>query len=124
MSDSGTGKAGGSQAPTWPALRGADREPHLTALRDWVDRFLRPVCEGYVIPDCWPAHNEAVWELATLHAEWVRVYDGPDGGSLDGALELHDRWLPGVCNRLFGPDGSVKCPGGSCVRQPEPEMGS
>jgi hypothetical protein len=90
MGDTNKGKADGSQVPTWPMLRGEDREQYLTALRDWVDTFLRvrPVSEGYVIPDCWPAHNEAVWELATLHAEWVRVYSDPDSRSLDGALEF------------------------------------
>ena len=118
MADSDKGKVDGSQAPTWPMLRGEDREPYLTALREWVDMFLRPVSETYVIPDCWPAHNEAVWELATLHAEWTRVYGDPDNRPLEGALEFHDRWLPGVCTRLFGPAGSVKCPQGSCVLQP------
>ena len=113
-------KADGSQAPTWPMLRGEDREPYLTALRDWVDTFLRPVSEGYVIPGCWPAHGEAVRELATLHAEWARIYGDPDNPPLEGALEFHDRWLPGVRTRLFGPAGAVKCPEGSCVRQPGP----
>lgn len=76
-------------------LSGEEREPYLTALRDWVDSFLRPVSEGYVIPDCWPAHGEAVWELATLHAEWVRVYGDPDNRPLDGALLFYDQVAAG-----------------------------
>jgi hypothetical protein len=109
-----------SQAPIWPLLRGEEREPELTALREWVDEFLRPVCEGYVIPDCWPAHNEAVWELATLHTEWLRVYGDPHDQPLGGALLFFDQWLPGVRARLFGPDGAVRCPPGSCARKPGP----
>jgi hypothetical protein len=50
MVASGKGKVDGSQAPTWPMLRGEDREPYLAALKQWVDGFPRPACEGYVNP--------------------------------------------------------------------------
>jgi hypothetical protein len=42
MVDPDKSRVGGSQAPTWPMLRGEDREPHLAALKEWVDGFLRP----------------------------------------------------------------------------------
>ena len=57
------------QASYWPTSAGTEYEQELGALRDWVNGFLRPQYPGYPIPDCWPAHHEAVWELANLFAE-------------------------------------------------------
>lgn len=104
IADSGKGKVDGSQPPTWPAWRGEDREPYLAVLRDWVDGFLRPVSEGYLIPDCWPMHGEASGELATLHAEWVRVYGDPDNRPLKDGLEFHDRLAAGCPYPFVRPD--------------------
>jgi hypothetical protein len=106
-----------TQAPYWPAQSGRERNDELTVLRDWVNGFLRPQYPGYPIPDCWPAHNEAVFELANLFAEWTRVYGDEENRPLDGALWFHERWMPGVRSRLFGPSGSVRCSQGSCVLQ-------
>jgi hypothetical protein len=41
----------------------------------------------------------AVWELSTLAAEWRRIYQRQVPG-LAGALDFHDRWLPGVARSL------------------------
>ena len=103
------------QAPYWPAQASHDDE--LGQLRDWVNGFLRPQYPGYPIPDCWADHHEAVWELAGLFAEWTRVYGDADNRPLDGALWFHERWMPGVRSRLFGPSGSVRCSQGSCALQ-------
>jgi hypothetical protein len=59
-----------------------------------------PALGGYELPDCWPRHIHAVWELSTtLAAEWHRTYNGtrPD---LARALEFYDRWLPGAMHRI------------------------
>lgn len=105
------------QAPYWPAGSGSDDDGEFGRLRDWVDDFLRPQHPGYPVPACWPAHKEAVWELANLFAEWVRVYGDPDNQPLDGALWFYERWLPGVRSRLFGPNGSMSGCKVSCVLQ-------
>ena len=113
----GKNKALIPQASYWPASAGTEYEQGLGALRDWVNGFLRPQYPGYPIPDCWPAHHEAVWELTNLHAEWTRVYGDEENRPLDSALWFHERWMPGVRSRLFGPSGSVRCSQGSCVLQ-------
>jgi hypothetical protein len=103
------------QAPWWPAT--AEHDTELGQLRDWVNGFLRPQHPGYPIPECWPAHFEARWELANLFAEWTRVYGDPENKPLDGALWFYERWMPGVRSRLFGPQGSIRCQQGSCTLQ-------
>jgi hypothetical protein len=99
-------------APWW----GVDREEagqKLAELREWVDTFLRPHYPGYLarLPRCWSAHAEAVWELSTLRAEWIRIYGDQDNRDLQGALNWHDRYLPGVISRLAA---SVKCDESGC----------
>ena len=63
--------------------------------------MLRQHYGGYELPDCWPRHIHAIWELSTLAAEWHRTYGGtrPD---LARALEFYDRWLPGTMRRITG----------------------
>jgi hypothetical protein len=60
---------------------------------------LRQHYGGYELPDCWPRHIHAIWELSTLAAEWRRAYAvaRPD---LARALEFYDRWLPGTMRRI------------------------
>ena len=91
----------GPAAPYWIGL---DRDTHhaqLADLRHWADTVLRQQYGGYELPDCWPRHIHAIWELSTLAAEWHRIYAGarPD---LARALEFYDRWLPGTTRRIIG----------------------
>ena len=91
----------GPAAPSWIGL---DRDTHHTQLADlqhWADTVLRQHYGGYELPDCWPRHTHAIWELSTLAAEWHRTYTGsrPD---LAHALEFYDRWLPGTMRRITG----------------------
>ena len=91
----------GPGAPYWIGL---DRDTYVTRLADlrrWADTVLRQHYGGYELPDCWPWHIHAVWELSTLAAEWHRTYGGerPDLGR---ALEFCDRWLPGTARRITG----------------------
>jgi hypothetical protein len=89
----------GPAAPYWIGL---DRDTYTTRLADlqrWADTVLRQHYGGYELPECWPRHIHAVWELSTLAAEWHRTYAGtrPD---LARALEFYDRWLPGTMRRI------------------------
>ena len=100
----GTLNAASPRGPAAPCWIGLDRDSYhaqLADLRRWADTVLRPHYGGYELPDCWPRHIHAVWELSTLAAEWHRTYTGsrPD---LARALEFHDRWLPGTMRRITG----------------------
>ena len=88
-----------AQAPTWVGLSPEDHETQLAELTQWVDGMLRPSYPDSAPAACWPNHWQAVWELSTLAAEWRRIYQRP-APDLAGALDFHDRWLPGVARRL------------------------
>jgi hypothetical protein len=100
------------QAPTWVGLSQEDHETQLAELTEWVDGVLRPSYPDSVPTACWPNHWQAVWELSTLAAEWRRIYQrsAPD---LAGALDFHDRWLPGVARRLAAIQAD--CTTGRCM---------
>jgi hypothetical protein len=88
-----------AQAPTWVGLSLEDRDKQFAELAEWVDGLLRPSYPDSAPAACWPNHWQAVWELSTLAAEWRRIYQRP-APDLAGALDFHDRWLPGVARRL------------------------
>jgi hypothetical protein len=94
--------AAAPRGPAAPCWIGLDRDTYTARLADlqrWADTVLRPHYGGYQLPECWPRHIHAVWELSTLAAEWHRTYAGtrPD---LARALEFYDRWLPGTIRRI------------------------
>ncbi len=107
------GKAKAPHGPRWDNLNQDQEAAQLTQLRKWVDGVLRVQYPGYKLPDCWPAHREALWELGALHAEWQRVFDDPRGAGLENMLWFHERWLPGTLARL---DKAISnaTPNGSC----------
>ena len=86
-------------APNWAAMDQATRAAELAKLSEWVARVLLP---GYRVDPplrpCWRAHLPVVWELGTVWAEWRRVYDRK-APELAGALDWHNRWLPGALER-------------------------
>lgn len=92
----------GPAAPRWDEGGTAQRAAQLAALREWVEKVLRP---GYVtggcyrLADCWDRHEIALWELGTVAVWWRFVYARarPDTGM---ALEFNDRWLPGAMRRV------------------------
>ncbi|MBO0804548.1 MAG: hypothetical protein J2P25_15920 [Nocardiopsaceae bacterium] len=98
-------------APRWDDLDQADEAAQLAALREWVNGMLRLQYPDYALPRCWEAHRTALWELGTLHAEWKQVYDSPDGADPEAAMIFHDRWLPGVLNRL---NKAIPCDEAGC----------
>jgi hypothetical protein len=89
----------GPAAPYWIDLSPQDHASQLAELRQWADTVLSREYGGYQLPDCWPNHPHAIWELSTLAAEWHRTYSD-SRPSLDRALEFHDRWLPGTMRRI------------------------
>ena len=99
-------------APWWRVTRD-EGEAMLADLREWVETFLRPHYPDYTtrLPACWANHFEAVWELSTLRAEWQRIYDDEDNRDLRGALNWHDRLLPGVLDRLAT---AIRCDEAGC----------
>lgn len=99
-------------APWW-CVDQAEGTAMLAELRSWVDGFLRRHYPGYLaaLRPCWVNHPEAVWELSTLQAEWIRIYADEQNRELKGALAWHDRWLPGVLARL---KMSISCDESGC----------
>jgi hypothetical protein len=89
----------GPAAPCWIGLSPQDHAAQLADLRQWTDTILCREYGGYQLRACWPNHPQAIWELSTLAAEWHRTYSSKRP-SLDRALELYDRWLPGTMRRL------------------------
>jgi hypothetical protein len=106
------GKLKNPPAPRWDDLDRSEAAAQFADLRGWVDGVLRVQYPEYPLPACWAAHREALWELGTLRAEWLRIYPSPgQGGDLVGALEFHERWLPGVLNRL---NRAIPCDQAGC----------
>jgi hypothetical protein len=99
-------------APWW-CVDEAQGKTMLAELRRWVEEFARRHYPAYLarVPVCWPNHPEAVWELSTLRAEWLRVYCDEDNRDLAGALWWHERWLPGAIARL---EKAINCDQAGC----------
>jgi hypothetical protein len=89
----------GPAAPYWIGMNQDAHHAQLADLRRWTDTVLRQHYSGYELPDCWPRHTHAIWELSTLAAHWHHTYRGPRP-DLARALEFHDRWLPGTMRRI------------------------
>jgi regulator of replication initiation timing len=94
-------RADAPDVPWWGV--GADEgRAMLAELREWLEMFFRRHYPGYAarLAPCILNHSEAIWELSTLRAEWERIYGDEENRDLQGALAWHDRFLPGVLNRL------------------------
>jgi hypothetical protein len=98
-------------APTWHDLERDEEASRLAELQEWVDGFLRVQYPGYRLPDCWPDHREARWELGNLYTEWLRIYHDSKTADLGAALLFHERWFPGVLARL---NRSIACDEAGC----------
>lgn len=101
-------------APYW-VVSEVEGKAMLAELSEWVDGFARKHYPGYLarIPQCWPNHPEAVWELSTLSAEWGRIYADDENRDLASALWWHERWLPGTIARLAA---VITCDESGCRR--------
>jgi hypothetical protein len=107
-------KLTGVSAVDWPRLDDTGYEAELARLGQWVETVLRPYYPGSVIPACWRNHPDVVISLSNVHAEWRRVYDR-ERPELAGALDWHERWLPGVMARIR--EWSRECTGGTCSQR-------
>jgi hypothetical protein len=81
-----------------------DLPPHQAAalwreLADWLAWLHTRYPLAETIPGCWWRHPELVEELTAAHAAWKAAYTSP-GASPYGPGEWHDRWLPGLEQRL------------------------
>jgi hypothetical protein len=86
----------------WLTMSEEENASKLSELTDWVETVLRTQYPDYLagqIQPCWPNHPEARWELAWLYHLWTAAYLSDHPAPRDAA-DWHDRWLPGVLNRL------------------------
>jgi hypothetical protein len=86
----------------WLTMTDQKRRERLSELSDWVETALRTQYPSYLtgqIKPCWPNHPEARWELAWLYQLWALTYLNGRSAPKDAA-DWHDRWFPGVLNRL------------------------
>jgi hypothetical protein len=106
-------RVGGPPAPWWLGLTREQYQARMADLHGWVEGFLRLHYPGYLarLPRCWPNHWEAAWELSTLRAEWERIYADEDNRDLGGALVWHEKFFPGVLDRL---GRSIACDEAGC----------
>jgi len=105
-------------APVWASLSPEEFRAQLDHVGEWVDSHLRVVYAAYwrdALRDCWRHHPEALYELGNLWAEWNRIYDRSQP-SLTGALNWHDRWMPGARLRLQ--EVMAGCRIGGCAMRP------
>ena len=83
----------------WRDLGPLARTELMSQLESWT-RWLRhryPLARK--IPGCWAEHSELVEELIALWLAWQQAYQEPHP-PLTAAADWHDRWLPGLLNRL------------------------
>lgn len=86
----------------WTEMDPESQRGALRELAGWVDEVLvgRYHTGQEQLPRCWYRHPAAVEELSWLYLDWVKVYRGGKGSSTSAAGEWHDRWRPGVMDRL------------------------
>jgi hypothetical protein len=92
----------GPAAWFWLTMSEQESASKLSELTDWVETVLRAQYPDYLagqLQPCWPNHPEARWELAWLYHLWTAAYLTDHPAPRDTA-DWHDRWLPGVLNRL------------------------
>jgi hypothetical protein len=100
-------------APYLLGLPAEEQAARLAGVRAWVEQVGLVQYRGYFekLPPCWPSHPEAVIELATVMAEWVRIYEDPDSRPLQDALVWNDKWLPGCLGRVVA---AIRCDVSGC----------
>src|SRR4051812_43287747 len=99
---SGTGVGVGStgvMAWCWRYLGPEGSDALWTELTSWVDWIRHRYPLARRIPPCWAQHPELVEELTALWLAWHASYTERDA-PLTGAIDWHDRWLPGLLHRL------------------------
>jgi hypothetical protein len=108
--EEGAGGATGRspQSWCWRYLAPHAAETLTAELADWVRWVRRRYPLARRVPPCWANHPEVVEELTALWLAWQAAYTEPDP-PLTAAADWHDRWLPGVLDRLENGAFSLNC---------------
>lgn len=62
----------------WGAASGLEAATLFEELADWVHWLAHTyTMDARYVPDCWPRHDAMLWELSTLHTQWLGVYRNP-----------------------------------------------
>lgn len=107
----GSGRAEAARPWNW---RDLDEPGRLVLMREvggWVDWLLQRYPLTATIPPCWAKHPEMVEELIAAHRAWTAAYRSPNATAY-AAAEWHDRWLPGLEQRLVHRWKSRRCDDG------------
>lgn len=75
------------------------REQLLRTVVDWVEWLLTRYPLASALSPCWLDHPEMVEEIVAAHQAWAAAYRGADASPY-GPAEWHERWLPGLEQRL------------------------
>ncbi|MFR9802553.1 hypothetical protein ACL02T_09655 [Pseudonocardia sp. RS010] len=104
----------------WPALTEAQAREQWPVLGRWIAEIFVPWYEitRDELPDCWPLHRPALVELSWLRSAHVQAYLRSSPPSVAG--EWHQRWRPGVVERLHAVIDRTLC-GPGFHRLPEGE---
>jgi hypothetical protein len=100
-----SGSAGGAVGPhavagwCWRYLGPQGSDALWAELTGWVGWIRNRYPLARRIPECWARHPEVIEELTALWLAWHAAYTERDA-PLTGAIDWHDRWLPGVLHRL------------------------
>jgi hypothetical protein len=107
----GATDAGDGEKPApwnWRHLHERQAAALWRELADWLTWLHTRYPLADTIPGCWWRHPEMVEELTAAHAAWKAAYQSP-GASPYAPGEWHDRWLPGLEQRLTGRWKTGRC---------------
>jgi len=92
----------------WRDLGPKAEEELRSQLTDWVSWLRSRYPLAKKIPPCWAKHPEIVEELTALWLAWQHAYAEAEG-PLTAAADWHDRWLPGLVQRLERGPHAINC---------------
>lgn len=95
----------------WRDLDDTERRRLLAEVADWLTWLVGRYPLAASIPPCWHRHPEMVEEIIAAHRAWAAAYRSP-GASPTAPAEWHERWLPGLEQRLTGRWKSRRCDDG------------
>jgi hypothetical protein len=77
-------------------------------LKTWVGWLTSRYPIARKLPSCWTKHPEVVEELTALWLAWHGAYETADP-QLTAPADWHDRWLPGLLQRLERGAFAIPC---------------
>lgn len=94
----------------WRDLGPQAAEALTRELNAWVTWLRERYSLNRRIPACWDQHPALIEELTALWLAWQAAYTQPDA-HLASPAEWHDRWLPGMLNRVDHGATATSCRG-------------